>query len=366
MSDAATLISETTPAPTPLANLLQPAVSTLSAYAGAITPKSFSSLANELTSTLSGAAIFDLGFRTRIRITGSDRLRWLNGMVSNAVSTLVEGQGNYNFVLNAQGRIQGDGYIYPRSDDLIFDTDRAQATHLLAHLNHFIIMDDVELVSLDETSTAIGCIGPAAAQVLSSLGIDTAQLMPLHLFSTKIGEVPVTVVRAFDELRPRFDLWFAPENAGSIWNLLLSANATPAGTDALDALRIWAGTPRYGADITDRHLAQETGQLRALNFNKGCYLGQEIVERIRSRATVHRTIKQFQLSGSAPSLPAAIYTEDDPKTAIGQLTSSAEVDLPEFQGTFAIGTVRIEALERHSRLIYDGGQVVALDHPPVP
>ena len=96
---------------------------------------------------------------------------------------------------------------------------------------------------------------------------------------------------------PRFELWFAPEACCHIWKALTMPGAMPIGIDAVEALRVLEGTPRFGVDITDRHLPQETAQTRALNFTKGCYLGQEIVERIRSRATVHRTLRHFRVHG---------------------------------------------------------------------
>ena len=368
MSEAATLTTEVTLTPTPLAAQLQTGTPglNLSTYSGALTPRSFSTTQHEISAALSGAACFDLGYRTRIRITGEDRLRWLNGMVSNAIQTLPEGHGNYNFILNAQGRIQGDAYIYRRAEDLLLDTDRSQAARLLAHLNHFIIMDDVELQSLDEATTGIGLTGTRAGAILDALGLDHSGLEPLHFVDTELAGSAITLVHAFGELRPRFELWFAPEHTLAIWEALTVAGATPIGVDAVEALRVLEGTPRYGVDITDRHLAQETAQARALNFTKGCYLGQEIVERIRSRATVHRTLRQFRVEGMAPAAPVELHTEENPSATIGQLTSIAEVNVPEFQGAMAIGSIRVEVLEKKSTISYEGGTVAALDHSPAP
>jgi folate-binding protein YgfZ len=368
MSEAATLTTEITAAPTPLARQLQTKTARLdlSTYAGALTHQNFSSIRNELAAAITGAACFDLGYRTRIRVTGEDGLRWLNGMVSNAIQTLPEGEGNYSFVLNAQGRIQGDCYIYRRSGDLLLDTDRSQAQRLLTHLDHFIIMDDVELHPLDDSSTGIGLTGPQAACALDTLGLPNTNFAPMHLMEAELAGAPATLVHGFGELRPRFELWFAPQHALSIWNALTSAGATPIGIDAVEVLRVLEGTPRFGVDITDRHLPQETAQTRALNFTKGCYLGQEIVERIRSRATVHRALRQFQLDGVTPPLPVDLHATDNPSATIGQLTSVAEVDVPGYHGTLAIGSIRTEALERKATIVYQGGTVQALDRPPLP
>jgi folate-binding protein YgfZ len=367
MSEAATLIPEFTAAPTPLATQLQTKTASLdlSIYSGMLTPRNFSSTHDELAAALSDSACFDLGYRTRIRITGEDRIRWLNGMVSNAIQTLPEGQGNYNFILNAQGRIQGDCYIYRRGGDLFLDTDRFQASRLLAHLDPFIIMDDVELHSLDETTTAIGVTGPRAAMTLEALGLAPATLPPMHMEDTGLKGRPVSLVHGYGELRPRFELWLAPQDAPFVWDALATAGATPIGVDAVEALRALEGTPRFGTDITDRHLPQEAAQARALNFTKGCYLGQEIVERIRSRATVHRTLRQFRLDGVSPMVPIDLHASDNPSAAIGQLTSVAEVDVPEYRGIIAIGTVRTDAVERKATIVYEGGAVSVLDRPPV-
>jgi len=369
MSEAAILNPETTPtlapAPTPLAaHLLTNSTSIpLLNHAGALTLQVFSSTQHELTAAVTKAAVADLGYRTRIRISGPDRLRWLNGMVTNAIQTLAENHGNYNFLLNAQGRIQGDAYIYRDADSLLLDTDRSQATRLLAHLDHFIIMDDVELHPLDDATTGISLIGPQSAILLDNLGLNASSLAPLQFAETTLNATPITLVRAYSVLVPRYELWFDPHQTAIVWQSLTQAGATPAGIDAIEALRVLEGTPRYGIDITDRHLAQETSQTRALNFTKGCYLGQEIVERIRSRATIHRGIRQFALSGKTPDIPADLREADSP-TSIGQLTSIAEIHLPEFTQILALGFLRNEAIERKSRIEYEGGIATALDHPP--
>ena len=181
--------------------------------------------------------------------------------------------------------------------------------------------------------------------------------------------IPVTVVRSYSVLVPKFELWLASADVAEVWRILTSAGAGPAGFQALESLRILEGTPLYGVDITDRYLAQETNQNRALNFNKGCYLGQEIVERIRSRATVHRTLRQFELNGSLPSAgtelraegPEVQETNDKP---IGEITSAAHYALPGLPRTFALGFVRVEALERKTVITYPGGRVRPLEAPP--
>ncbi len=305
-----------------------------------------------MTALHEGAGVYDLGWRCRLRVTGEDRVRWLNGMVTNTVKDLQPGYLNYTFLLNAQGRIQGDGDIYALPDALLLATDRAQAERLHAHLDRFIIMDDVEL-SLETGVTAIGLGGPRAQALLGGLYPDAAALAPGELLQTDA----LLIARDGQE---SYVLWLADEAAPALWQRLVTAGAVPCGTEALEALRILSGVPRYGADIHDKSLAQETGQTRALNFNKGCYLGQEIVERVRSRATVHRAIRQFVLQGDVPAPGTALFAPGKPE-AVGELTSVASVSLPGLGGIYALGTVRAEAAQ--APLHYTGGEATALAQP---
>ena len=295
------------------------------------------------------------GWRARLRMTGEDRVRWLNGMVTNTVKGLAAGQLNYTFLLNAQGRIQGDGAVYALPEALLLATDREQAPRIAAHLDRFIIMDDVELASEDGI-TALGVSGPAAPEVLRrSLGFETPPAM--EQFAERDGMLLA------QELPGRFVLWMQPEIVERAWESLLAAGAVACGLKAVEALRILSGVPGYGADIHDKSLAQETGQARALNFNKGCYLGQEIVERIRSRATVHRGLRSFVLTGKAPAAGTTLYAADKPDIPVGELTSVTSVAVAELDGIYALGTVRAEAAG--APLHYEGGVAQVLERAPL-
>ncbi|HXB62817.1 MAG TPA: hypothetical protein VNU94_08225, partial [Acidobacteriaceae bacterium] len=201
---------------TPLA-ALSPA-SDLQMHLGRITPRVFADRESELAALLHTAAVYDLGYLTRIRITGDDRLRWLNGMVTNTVQSLPQGYGNYTLILNAQGRIQGDGYVFRAADHLLLETDRSQAPRLIAHLEHFIIMDDVELQELDASSTTLGVAGPQAPKLLSTLGLPVPEMLAFAAGS--LNGIPVTVVRAYSVLVPKFELWLAAGDVAEAWRIL--------------------------------------------------------------------------------------------------------------------------------------------------
>jgi folate-binding protein YgfZ len=331
-------------------------------YRGAFTIRKFSTPDSELAALTSSTGLFDLGYRAFVKITGSDRIRWMNGMVTNTIQGLAENHGNYSFLLNAQGRILGDVTIHRLSDSLLLQTDRSQISSILAHLDHFIIMDDVELQPLDASFTAIGIAGPKAAEILTSLGLQPPAAGELVI--TKWQDTEITILSS----PSRFELLLPTSAAPALWQAILAKGATACGTESIEALRILNAEPLYGVDIRDRHLPQETAQTQALNFNKGCYLGQEIVERIRSRATVHRTFKQFSLSETIPALEPGqtlpLEAEGAQQNPAGEISSLAHYNLPEFHGTLALGFIRTEVLERKLPITWAGAAVAVLEKPP--
>ena len=172
---------------------------------------------------------------------------------------------------------------------------------------------------------------------------------------------------SFTPTRPWSRVWRTWSDPATI-GTLTAAGATSVSPSALEHLRILSGTPRYGTDIrntaTAHDLPQETAQTRALHFSKGCYLGQEIVERIRSRGNVHRTFHGFQLTGTLPD-PGTVLTADSDAKPVGELTSVAAIPLPTGLVQLALGYIRREALDRNLSLSYPGGTAtpVALPYP---
>jgi folate-binding protein YgfZ len=359
-----------TPAPadaqlTPLSAAVQSQANDLRLFCGVRTPASFDNASKEIDALFSSAGVFDLGWRGRIFVTGGDRLRWLNGMVSNTVHGLLENQGNYSFLLNPQGRIQGDCYIYRRANDLILDTSRDQIPALLRHLNHYIIMDAVELTDVSESWTGLALAGPQAPNIARSLGLSVSSAtLPdesLRLTPARIGEVEILLIEPYQVLVPRYEIWFHPGNVLAVWQALKGAGASSVGLEAMETLRVLEGIPLYGVDLNDRDLPQETSQTRALNFSKGCYLGQEIVERIRSRGKVHRQFRQFTLEGPVPQLPFDLRSGEQ---VVGRITSAASVSSIYLSGSFGLGFAREESLARKSGVEYDGGIATPLEALP--
>jgi folate-binding protein YgfZ len=310
----------------------------------------------QLSALLTGAGIAPLDDLGWIRVTGEDRVRWLNGMVTNSIQGLAPGEGCYNFVLNAQGRIQGDLTAFAEPAALLLKTARERIPSLMSLLDRFIIMDDVELTDLSGHRAGVAVAGPKPAAMLEHVGLPAENLEPMRMRSSSWRGSPVILLQEHSPLVPRFELWAEADVAQEVREALLAAGVTVCAPEALENLRILSGTPRYGTDIrnseTARDLPQETGQTRALHFTKGCYLGQEIVERIRSRGNVHRAFMGFELTGSLPSPGAVLEAEGK---AVGELTSVAAIPLQPGLLHLALGYVRREALDRGLPLLYPGG-----------
>jgi folate-binding protein YgfZ len=319
-----------------------------SEHGGAATASDFGDTRAEFQSLLSACGLYDLSWRAKIAVTGGDRVRWLNGMVSNNVRDLAPGHGVYAYMLNAQGRIQADLYAFQRGDSLLVDTEHAQRDKILQLFDHFIIADDVEIADASDKLTALGLTGPEARAVLERAGIAVPDLAHLQFADVTWQQKTITLLRSGEEARESWQVWVAPEHVCELQDALRNAGARPTGTAALNLFRISRGIPQFAVDIRERDLPQETGQTRALNFTKGCYLGQEIVERIRSRGAVHRQFTAFAVEGALPEPGAKIFPGEEEKE-VGEITSSAILPLAEGDRPVALGYLRREAAGKDLR-----------------
>jgi folate-binding protein YgfZ len=326
---------------------------------------STSSPTSQLAALLQGTGVARLDQMGWIRVTGEDRVRWLNGMVTNMIQDLKPGEGTYNFLLSVQGRIQGDATIFAEPDALLMETTASQVPTLMTLLDRFIIMDDVELADITSERSGLLVVGPQAPSLLAKIGLSVEGLEALEQRTTSWNTAQISLFHMHSPLVAplvaRYELWTDTATTPKLLDALQSAGAALCEAQSLEWLRILEGTPLYGTDIRDRELPQETGQTRALHFAKGCYLGQEIVERIRSRGNVHRTFSAFRLEGDLPT--AGSLLEADGKQ-IGELTSVAAIPLPTGNtAQLGLGYVRREALDRGIPIRYTGGVAAPVSLP---
>lgn len=291
-----------------------------------------------------GAAWMDLLSRGKIRATGEDRARLLHAMTTNHIEQLRPGDGCYAFFLNAQGRILGDANILCFEDSVLLDTEPETRVKLFEHLERYIIADDVTIE--DETSriATVAIEGPGASSVLRSMGA-TLPEAPYHWTAWENR----TVARISSTGLDGFLIFLPAAERDAFVHRLEIPQAT---SEDARTVRIENGHPRYGIEITDRNLIQETGQLHAVHFQKGCYLGQEIVERVRSRAQIHRVLRAIEIETSDPPAPG---------TKTEELEIASAAFSPRLQKTVALAYVRTLYAEPGTRLTVNGAPARVLN-----
>jgi aminomethyltransferase len=248
-----------------------------------------------------GAAWMDLSARGRIVVRGRDRARLLHSMTSNEVKKLTPGSGCYAFLLSPQGRIQADLLLFCFEDHFLIDTEPELREKVQKHIRRYIVADQVELEDVTASTAEIGLEGPGAAAVLAALGAPVPPEDYAHL-----AWGAVTVAQASVTGQPGFRVFCTLEEAAGLIRGFESAGAKSANPEDLRVVRIENGKPRYGEDILETSLPQETQQMHGVSFTKGCYLGQEIVERIRARGHVNRKLRLVDLPGAEPAAPGTV------------------------------------------------------------
>lgn len=262
------------------------------------------------------AAWIDLSARGKIRMTGEDRVRLLHAMTTQNIQQMAAGAGGYTFFLNAQGRILGDANVFRFEDSLLLDTEPETRQKLYEHIDRYIIADDVMIEDATARMATIAIEGPGAAAVMQTL---TAPLPESDFAMANWGTR--TVTRVSSTGANGYFVFLPSEEKSALTAALLAAGIPEATTEDARTVRIENGRPRYGEEITERYLVQETGQLRAVHFAKGCYLGQEIVERVRSQAQIHRALRRLEIVGTAPPEAGTKLTKGD--APAGDIASAA-------------------------------------------
>ena len=279
----------------------------------------------------------------------------LHAMCTNHISGLQEGEGLYAFFLTAQGRILADAYVYSLDESLLLDTEPETAAKLQAHLDKYIIADDVTLD--DETAhwACLGIEGPDSPQAVTQLGI----ALPQKDYYVRHWQNGFAVyVASAAKIGYRL---FVPQNEKrTLLDRLHALNIPQATAVEARIVRLENGKPRYGEEITERYLVQETRALHGVNSNKGCYLGQEIVERVRSRGQVHRVLTPFRIKGGTVPAPGTKLLKDAKEVA--EVSSAARS--PALGEVVGLAYVRTEVANESPVLMVAGSEPAATAYIP--
>jgi folate-binding protein YgfZ len=315
---------------------------------GVLLPRSFGAdPAAEYAAVRSGAVLLDLGYRTVVRVVGTDRVTFLQGMLTNDVAGLVPGTGCAALLLTIQGRVTADVRVAALEEALLLEVDVRAERAFREALEKLIIADDVELLGPASPLALIGLEGPAAEALLPR-GATAGTAAYAHA-AIDVGGVPVRAQRASEVRGAGFVLHVPASQAPVVWDVIARAGARPCGMGALEGRRVEVGVPRIGLDMDGSTLALEVPVDEAISATKGCYLGQEVVARGTARGHVNRRLAGLLLEGPEPPVRAPLVCEG---REVGHLTSVA----------YAFGAGQLAALGFVRREHWDPGTELAVRH----
>jgi folate-binding protein YgfZ len=373
MSDATTK----TVIETPLLGVHKSAGAAIGTWFGCALPDHFSGAADrgdigewleEYRAVRETVALLDKNYRAYLRFTGPDRGRYLNAILTNNVKDLAPGNGVVSLFLNPQGRIQAEIETYATSDSLFCVTHAMIRETLVPALDKFIIMDDVTLTDETEKYGTLALEGPRAANVTRSIAsLDLAELQDLEFREVLVRGISCRMTKRSPAGVPGAEFLVPRENLSRLWETLEEAVAStggrPMGYQALSALRLEQGVPWFGYDFGDRQIPHEAGLENShISYTKGCYTGQEIVERVRSRGHVNRVRVLLKFESSEPPVAVASLLADGKE--IGYITRSAFS--PILQAPIGMGYVRRESSAVGSEVRCGEGKAVVIVPPLKP
>jgi folate-binding protein YgfZ len=301
------------------------------------------------------AGVIDLSFRSRLCLTGADRQRFLHGQVTNNVKDLKPGQGCYAALVTAKARMVSDLNLYCLPEELLLDFEPGLSGAVVQRFEKYIIADDVQVVDAAPHYGLLSVQGPKAGEAVNQLGLGLKLAdAPLHF--TSVTDATLGEIYCMNHSRlgtAGFDLFVPVAALAAVADKLVAAakkiGGCAGGWQALEMARIEAGIPRFGVDMDEHTLAPEAGiDERAISYEKGCYIGQEIIARIRTYGQVAKSLRGLLLPDELPELPKHGDKLFHDGKECGFVTSA--LASPAFHRNIALGYVRRECNEPGTEL----------------
>lgn len=248
-----------------------------------------------------GAGLIDLSERGRIRVSGAEAVMFLNGLITNDMKTLAENHWMPAVFPTVQGRLIGAVRVMRGKESFLIDTDAGSREAVLKTISRFTMAGDFRVTDITHESVALSLQGKRAAEVIAKVfpAIDA------DMARDGVSELEgVTIIRATHTGEDGFDLVFDSARAGELRQALQDAGATPVDAETFEILRVEAGVARFGRDIDETTVVPEANLDDAISYTKGCYVGQEIIVRIKHRG--HPAKKLVGLKADRPLEPGAI------------------------------------------------------------
>jgi folate-binding protein YgfZ len=318
--------------------------------AGWEVPMSYGSLDREVDAVRRAAGAFDFSDRAKIRVRGADRVTFLDGLVTADLKVLLPGTSAYALVLDEVSHVLGDLRVTALVDAFVVDIEAAQKDALLSYFQKQIVSDDVTLEDLGFCGH-IEVHGPLAPRVASvALGVDVQSLsvdehttFPLDRHHSGYASRVNTVGEC------GYAIWTPGESLEIVWAALIQNGAVPVGREALEVLRIEAGRPRFGVDMTEKTLALEVAPEGVISYTKGCYRGQEVVARGTYIGQVKRRLVGLRIDVDVPPSHGDIVRTEGAE--IGQVTSGCWS--PTTGWVIAIALLRMDQVRSDGQMFVD-------------
>ena len=338
-------------------------------YFGCELPANYGDAQREYNFARESVALIDKNYRALLSFTGADRVRYLNAMLTGNIRDLHPGHASISLLLSPQGRILAEVETLALEDRLLVISYAMIRQRLIETFDKFIIMDDVVLEDWTDKFGTLALEGPKSAEIVHDLcGLDLDSLENLSHAEKAISGIPCRVVRTSQDEIPGVDIICPRENLASLWNLLLDAarkhNGGPVGYDVLNILRLEEGVAWYGADFDENQIPHQAALENShISYTKGCYTGQEIVERVRSRGQIQRRRVMLKFQGEAvPRAGEPLFaTDGENRAEIGFVTRAAKS--PKFGAVIGMGYVRREQMEPGSKVRWSGGEAEVIELP---
>ncbi|MCP3100128.1 aminomethyl transferase family protein [Myxococcus sp. K15C18031901] len=310
---------------------------------------------DEYRAAREAVALHDASYRESLRITGEDRASFLHGMVTQEVKNLPEGQATYAALVTVKGAMVADARILKRGADLLLDLEPGTGAKVREFLEKYLISEDAELHEATGELGLLRLLGPRTAQVLTAaLGAPSEPLGHHAARQVTLAGQPVWLVGNTAVEPHGVDLWVPRAALEAVWKALTAAGADaglrPLGFETLELLRVEAGVPRYGQDMVDTTIPMEANLTGAISYNKGCYIGQEVIARATFRGHMNRKLTGLLL-GDVDAAPGTELRRGEKK--VGWLTSV--VRSPAQGQKVALGYVHRDSLEPGTELTLAGG-----------
>src|SRR5215475_4321660 len=351
--------------PTPLLDAHRAAGATIGEWFGCTLPSDFGDWRAEYRFARESVALLDKNYRGYLAFAGPDRVRYLNAILTNNIKDLKTGEGIVSLFLNPQGRIQAEIETYAEAERLFCISFAMIQEKLVSALDHYIIMDDVTLTNESSRYGTLALEGPRSPAILKQLtGIDLNSLPKLGCVESKVGSIPSRIIRRTPAGIPSVEFLCEQSQLVALWSVLLDSvkahGGGPAGYTALSALRLEAGIPWFGYDFGENQIPHEAGLENShISYTKGCYTGQEIVERVRSRGQVNRL--RVLLRFHAAEVPASGTSLLAEGREVGHLTRTAFS--PALEAPIGMGYVRRENSSLGSELAIPSGKAFVIAPP---